>query len=151
MPIITQKSLVPYSCSQMFYLVSNYEAYPEFVPGCVASRTLVQGENQVIGELTISKVGISQKFATRNIMVPNRSIKMELVEGPFKFLHGEWVFDEIDQQCCQISFTLHFEFSNALISLAFGKIFTELTTRMVDAFKQRAKIIYTEGNINGAN
>lgn len=151
MPVINQKSLVPYSCEQMFCLVSNYEDYPEFVPGCVASQTLKQGENQVIGELTISKAGIGQKFATRNTMIQNHSIKMELVEGPFKFLYGEWLFDEIDPQCCQISFTLHFEFSNSLVSLAFGKIFTHLTTRMVEAFRQRAKTVYSKGNHYGAN
>ncbi|HBO38373.1 MAG TPA: ubiquinone-binding protein [Pasteurellaceae bacterium] len=143
---INQKSLVPYSAEQMYQLVNNYEDYPKFVPGCVASRVIVEGDNQQIGELTISKAGISQKFSTRNTMIANRSINMQLVEGPFKSLSGEWAFVQIDEKCCEISFRLDFEFSNALISLAFGKIFTHLTTRMIDAFKQQAKEIYSGTN-----
>lgn len=146
MPIINQKSLVAYSAPQMYRLVNNYQAYPEFVPGCVASRTLIQGENQQTAELTISKAGISHKFTTQNTMVENRSIKMQLVDGPFKFLHGEWKFEPMDEQSCQISLYLEFEFSNPLIGLAFGKIFTHLTSKMIDAFKQRAKGVYHDPN-----
>ncbi len=146
MSVINQKSLVPYSAEQMYRLVNNYADYPQFVPGCVASRVVVEGQTQQIGELTISKAGISQTFSTRNTMIENRSIKMQLVDGPFKFLHGEWKFSELDDKCCEISFSLNFEFSNTLISLAFGKIFTHLTTRMVEAFKQRAKEVYHDAN-----
>ena len=146
MPIINQKSLVAYSAEKMYQLVNNYQAYPEFLPGCVASQTLIQGEHQQTAELTISKAGISHKFTTRNTMSENSSIKMQLVDGPFKFLHGEWCFKPIDEQCCQISLYLEFEFSNPLIGMAFGKIFTHLTNKMIDAFKQRAKEVY-----NGTN
>lgn len=142
MPKINQTALVAYSAKQMYDLVNNYERYPEFVPGCVASRTLSQTENQLVGELTISKAGISQAFTTKNQLQPNRSIQMQLVEGPFKFLQGEWRFAEIDEQSCQISLQLEFEFANPLISFALGQVFTHLTGKMVEAFKQRAKEVY---------
>lgn len=146
MPTINQSALVPYSTAQMYQLVNNYELYPEFVPGCVNGRTLTHEGNQLTAELVISKAGISQQFTTRNTMVENRSIKMQLVEGPFRFLQGEWLFDELDERCCKISLKLEFEFSNPLIAMAFGKVFTHLTSKMIDAFKQRAKEVY-----NGTN
>ncbi|MDG6896167.1 type II toxin-antitoxin system RatA family toxin [Volucribacter amazonae] len=142
MPQITTSALVPYSCQQMYQLVNDYARYPEFVPGCIATRSILQQENELIGELTISKAGIQHSFSTRNLLTPYRTIQMQLVEGPFKHLQGEWCFDEIDEQSCQIRLNLNFEFANPLISFAFGKIFTELTQRMVNAFKQRAKEVY---------
>lgn len=142
MPNITKSALVPYSCEQMFQLVNDYKHYPEFVPGCVATRSIVQQQNELIGELTISKAGIHQTFSTKNTLSPYQRIDMQLVNGPFKFLQGQWRFDKIDEQSCQISLNLAFEFANPLISFAFGKIFSELTSRMVEAFKQRAKEIY---------
>ena len=39
-------------------------------------------------------------------------------------------------------FNLTFEFSNRLLGMAFGKIFSEVTARMVDAFAKRAKQVY---------
>ncbi|GJH42929.1 protein YfjG [Pasteurella canis] len=146
MPIINQSALVAYSAQQMYQLVNNYEQYPDFVPGCVAGRTLTDQTNQVTAELVIAKAGIRQRFTTQNTMLENRSIKMQLVEGPFKFLQGEWTFDQLDEHSCKIALKLEFEFSNPLIAMAFGQIFTHLTTRMIHAFKQRAKEVYGGAN-----
>ncbi|KAE9528446.1 type II toxin-antitoxin system RatA family toxin [Testudinibacter aquarius] len=142
MPSVNQSALVGYSATQMYQLVNNYEQYPEFLPGCVASQTLVSNENELTAQLVISKAGISQQFTTRNTMQPNKQIQMQLVEGPFRFLQGYWQFDEIDEHSCQIRLKLDFEFSSALISAVFGKIFEQLTMKMIDAFKQRAKEVY---------
>jgi lipid transport protein len=142
MTIVNQSALVAYSAAQMYQLVNNYERYPEFLPGCVGSRTLTKSAVQLTGELEISKAGIRQKFTTCNTMVENQSIKMQLVDGPFKFLQGEWWFVELDETSCQIQLYLEFEFSNPLVAFAFGQIFTHLTNKMIDAFKQRAKQIY---------
>lgn len=142
MPTVNQRALVAYSAKQMYDLVNDYERYSEFVPGCVAGRTLTVEAQSLTAELVISKAGISQRFTTRNQMQPYHSIKMQLVEGPFKFLQGEWRFEELDEQSSIISLDLSFEFSNPVIAFAFGQIFTPLTGKMVDAFKQRAKEVY---------
>ncbi|EJS90556.1 hypothetical protein AAUPMB_01714, partial [Pasteurella multocida subsp. multocida str. Anand1_buffalo] len=61
-------------------------------------------------------------------------------------LQGEWQFDELDECCCKIALKLEFEFSNPLIAMAFGQIFTHLTSKMIDAFKQRAREVYHGAN-----
>ncbi|OOS00037.1 ubiquinone-binding protein [Canicola haemoglobinophilus] len=144
MPSINQRALVAYSAKQMYDLVNDYESYPQFLPGCIAAKTLQQVENEMIGELTISKAGIRQVFATKNQLMPNQEIKMQLVSGPFKQLQGKWTFREIDEQCCEIALQLEFEFSNPIIAFAFGQIFSQLTARMIEAFKQRAKDVYRD-------
>ncbi|MGX2956175.1 type II toxin-antitoxin system RatA family toxin [Ursidibacter arcticus] len=142
MPIINQSALVAYSAEQMYQLVNDYEKYPQFLSGCVGASTLSLGENELNAELVIQKLGISQRFSTHNTMIPNQKITMELLNGPFRYLKGYWVFQPFDEQSCKITLQLEFEFSNALIAMAFGKIFNELTLKMVNAFKQRAKEIY---------
>lgn len=142
MPSVNQSALVGYSAEQMYHLVNNYEQYPQFLPGCVASKTLTHGENELTAELVISKAGISQQFTTRNRMQPHKQIEMQLVEGPFRFLQGYWQFDALDERSCYIRLKLDFEFSSMLISMVFGKIFEQLTQKMIDAFKKRAKEVY---------
>lgn len=142
MPIIKQSALVPYSASQMYQLVNDYKKYPEFLSGCIGTNTISTGENQLQAELIIQKLGIHQRFSTSNTMIPNKRITMTLLEGPFQYLNGQWQFDAFDEQSCQISLEIDFEFSNSLIALVFGKVFNELTRKMVNAFKQRAKEIY---------
>lgn len=142
MPIINQSSLVPYSAEQMYQLVNDYEKYPEFLSGCVGAKTLSLAENELKAELHIQKLGISQKFSTHNRMVAPYKIEMQLLEGPFRYLTGEWKFEPFDEKSCRISLYLDFEFSHLAVSLVFGKVFQELTIKMVNAFKLRAKEIY---------
>lgn len=142
MPTVNQSTLVPYSAEQMYRLVNDYEKYPQFISGCIGAKTLSLGENELNAELTIQKLGISQRFSTHNTMIPNEKITMQLLEGPFRHLSGAWTFTPFDEQSCKISLQLEFEFESPLVAMVFGKIFNELTLKMVNAFKQRAKEIY---------
>lgn len=145
MPTITQSILVPYSAEQMYQLVNDYKKYPEFLSGCVGAKTLSLAENELKAELHIQKLGISQKFSTHNRMAFPYKIEMKLLEGPFRYLNGAWTFEPFDEQSCRISLYLNFEFSHLSVGLVFGKIFHELTTKMINAFKLRAKEIYGNG------
>lgn len=142
MPTVNQSQLVPYSAKQMYELVNDYEKYPEFLSGCVGAKTLSLADDQLNAELQIQKLGISQSFSTHNTMIPNQKIEMELLNGPFKHLQGAWTFSEFDEQSCQISLKLEFEFSSPVVAMVFGKIFNELTLKMINSFKKRAKVIY---------
>lgn len=142
MPQIERTSLVPYSCKQMFDLVNDIPSYPEFVPGCSGARVLARQEQQIDAELQISKAGIQQSFATRNQLQEPHRIDLSLLSGPFKSLHGAWHFEALDDHACKVTLRLDFEFSSRMLQFAFGKIFSEVNRRMVDAFATRAKVVY---------
>jgi len=142
MATIERSALVRYSDQQMFDLVNHIEAYPEFVPGCVGAAVLEQQDNTKVARLDISKAGIAKSFTTRNTLVEPTEIGMDLVDGPFKSLTGGWQFVRLEDNACKIVLKLEFEFSNRLLSMAFGKVFNEINTRMVDAFVKRANEIY---------
>src|SRR5690554_3828086 len=145
MPQIERSALVPYSCRQMYDLVNDVHAYPEFVPGCAAVRVLEETDTTMVAELSISKAGLRHAFTTRNTLVSENEICMELVQGPFRHLHGGWTFTPLAADACKVTLRLDFEFSSKMLQFAFGKIFHEVTTRMVDAFAQRAKQVYGNG------
>jgi ribosome-associated toxin RatA of RatAB toxin-antitoxin module len=126
----------------MYDLVNDVAAYPEFIPGCADSKVISQTEQQMRASLLVSKAGIKQWFTTCNVLVANQSIKMELEEGPFNFLHGHWQFSPLSDQACKVAFSVDFEFSNQLASLAFSQVFKSLMAGMVTAFSKRAKEVY---------
>jgi ribosome-associated toxin RatA of RatAB toxin-antitoxin module len=142
MPTIERSALVPYSAAQMYALVDDIARYPEFVPGCRSATVIEQGTDYKVARLDISKAGVGKSFTTRNQLLPPSSIAMQLVDGPFKYLHGGWQFHALDNHACKIVLQLEFEFANTLLSMAFGGIFNELQGRMVDAFVQRARQVY---------
>lgn len=137
-----RSALVMYSAEEMYALVNDVAAYPQFLPGCVASRIISESELSMVAEVSVAKAGIHKQFTTQNALVPGREILMELVEGPFRQLHGIWRFTPLDEAACKVALSLEFEFSSRLIETAFGAIFRELAGAMVKAFCQRAKEVY---------
>lgn len=142
MPQVNRSALVPFSAKQMYDLVNDVLSYPQFLSGCTGSTLIEHTENRMVASIDIAKVGIKKTFTTQNQLVEPTNIKIELVEGPFKSLYGNWYFTELDETACKIEFLLNFEFTNKMVAMAFGKIFQDVVNNMVQSFIQRARQIY---------
>ena len=94
MPVtrIAKTALLPYAAEQLFDLVNDIAAYPQYMDGCVAATVLLSTPEIVEARLELSRAGITQAFATRNRLQRPQSIDMELLEGPFTALSGRWQF-----------------------------------------------------------
>ncbi len=68
-------------------------------------------------------------------------IEIRLVDGPFSHLEGFWRFDEVPEGC-KVSFDLEFEFAGRMFSMLLGPVFEQVTDKMVDAFCDRAEMLY---------
>lgn len=142
MPQVNRSALVMFSAKQMYDLVNDVALYPQFLPGCVGSKIVSIDGNVMVASVDVSKAGIKKTFTTRNTLFENERVDMELVDGPFKLLHGGWSFLSLDDNACKVSLDLQFEFDNKLAEFAFGKVFKELAGNMVNAFSERAKTVY---------
>lgn len=142
MPQVNRSALVMFSARQMYDLVNDVAAYPQFLPGCVGSRIVSDENNVMIASVDVSKAGIKKTFTTRNTLTENERVDMALVDGPFKLLSGGWSFLALDDNACKVNLDLEFEFDNKLAEFAFGKVFKELAGNMVTAFSERAKVVY---------
>ncbi len=141
MTIVKKFRVVSFSCEQMFNLVNDVESYAEFVPYFSESVVHHRDEDEVQATLIIAAAGMSKSFTTRNRLQTNKMIEIRLVDGPFSHLEGFWRFDEVPEGC-HISFDLEFDFAGRMLSMLLGPIFEQITDKMVDAFCDRAKILY---------
>lgn len=142
MPRVERSALVPYSCEQMFDVVLDVEAYPSFLPWCSGARVLEYTGDVQVGELELSRAGMTQRFATRNRLVHPSSISLELVSGPFRKLSGEWRFVALGDAGCKVELTLTFEPDGRVMKMALGQLWRMAADRMVDAFCERAEVVY---------
>lgn len=139
---ISRNALVMYSCQAIFDLVNDIERYPEFLPNCSGAKLIERTDSYMVGSVEIKKGPLCKSFTTKNTLeAPNR-MGLELVDGPFKSLKGQWSFSELDENACKVELTLEYEFSSRLIETAFGGLFKEVANNMVLAFTQRAKAVY---------
>jgi ribosome-associated toxin RatA of RatAB toxin-antitoxin module len=142
MTTIHKSALVPYSAEQMYTLVDDVPAYPDFLPWCGAAREISRTEDEVEASLDIAHSGVHKSFTTRNCLQPGHSIEMQLVEGPFKHLHGVWRFEALGDAGSKVGLDLEFEFSSKLLGMTFGPLFSKIASSLVDAFIQRAQKVY---------
>jgi ribosome-associated toxin RatA of RatAB toxin-antitoxin module len=123
----------------MFDIVNQVDAYPEFLPWCAKTRILAQTETSMEASILMKKAGVNHWFTTQNVIDNNKSIKMTLVNGPFKQLDGEWKFTEFDPGTSKIELDLSFEFSHGLGTTLIAPIFTQIANTLVDSFCKRAQ------------
>lgn len=141
---VNRSALVPYSAEQMFAVINDVPRYPEFLPWCKDSEVLSETSDVMIARLTLAKSGLQQDFTTHNQLHHPDMIKMDLVNGPFSRLSGEWKFQPLGEDGCRASMHLEFDFSSLLFNMTLAKVFESAADKMVDAFCERADKIYGE-------
>ena len=140
---IERSALVPFTALQMYELVNDIEAFPEFMEGCVGSEIIEQGVNFMEARLDLRKGGMAHSFATRNQLIHGERIEMQLSQGDaFKSLTGVWDFKNLGDVGCKVNLQLEFEFKNKLIALAAEPFFEQMANQLVDAVCRRANSIY---------
>ena len=142
MTAIHKSALVPYSAHEMYRLVADIEAYPQFLPWCGGARVLSRAPDAIVAAIEIAYSGINKTFTTRNTLTPGARMTMELLDGPFKHLDGVWHFQELSAHESKISLDLDFEFANKLLAFALNSTFSKIADSMVDSFLQRAQRVY---------
>lgn len=96
----------------------------------------------MVASLLIKKASLNKWFTTRNKLVTGKLLSMELVDGPFKFLVGDWKFKALDNNACKVELTLDFELANPTVDAALSKVLSVVASNMVKAFSERAKVVY---------
>ena len=143
MPSVSRSAIVPFSAMQMYDLVNGIDDYPAFVPWCSDSYSEQQSTHQKRATLFFKRGAIKTSFTTSNTLTENKQIDMQLLDGPFRHLHGVWIFSDIDDSGSKVELELDYELSNSVIKLALEPLFNQIANRLVNAFVNRAEQIYT--------
>jgi ribosome-associated toxin RatA of RatAB toxin-antitoxin module len=136
---VKRSALVNKPPAEVFALINDIESYPQFLPWCTHARVLSRSPTEIVATIGVRQGGLHGEFTTRNTLQPERSIRLELVSGPFRTLQGEWRLTPIEAQGCRVELTMRFAFSNRLTGVLFEPLFAETIGSLVDAFVARAR------------
>lgn len=146
MPTHSETKFLPHTADQMYRLVADVGAYPDFLPWCAAARIrrrTPQGDTEILeADLVISFKVFRERFGSRVVLKPEtREIDTEYIDGPFRYMKSTWAFAEAEGGC-NVSFFVDFEFKNAILQGIIGVVFNEAMQRIVRAFERRAQDLY---------
>jgi coenzyme Q-binding protein COQ10 len=151
MPSFRTNRRVRHSAQNMFDLVTDIEAYPEFVPLCTGMRLRqrtrnAEGVETLLADMEVGYRAIRERFTSRVICdQANLTILVDYVDGPFSRMKNRWVFrDEpgAAQGTCTVEFFIDYEFRSRVLSLLMGSMFDTAFRRFSAAFERRADEVY---------
>ncbi|KAH9959820.1 dehydrase and lipid transport-domain-containing protein [Russula dissimulans] len=99
-----ERRVFPYTCRQLYAVVSDVASYPSFVPFCTHSRILVPltpvptpdspNAQQMMAELTVAFHAFTERYTSRVTCVPYQSVRAVASSATplFKTLETTWRF-----------------------------------------------------------
>jgi ribosome-associated toxin RatA of RatAB toxin-antitoxin module len=141
---IARSAIVEHSAAEMYALVEDIEAYPQFLPWCRAARVLEHGAGRTVANLAVGLRGARYEFSTENSNRPPEAIDMRLREGPFRRFEAHWHFRALGPRAARIEFAMAYELPGGLVGRALAPLLHAIADTMVDAFKRRADQIHAK-------
>lgn len=148
---VKRSVLLWYTAHEMYALVTAIHDYPKFLPWCERAEVLATHDDGVTARVHLAFAGLHQSFTTRNIDIIDRSVEMQLVDGPFSKLHGMWRFHPVrapgdapssEAQACKVEFDISYAFANRALAMLISPVFDRIADTFVESFVQRAEAVY---------
>jgi len=149
---VKKSVLLWYSPHEIYELVIDVEAYPRFLPWCERAEILSRDADGPTARLHLAYSGLRHAFTTRNVQVPDASVHIGLVDGPFSLLDGLWKFNGLPARgdaaaagpasACRIEFEMRYAFANGVLEAAISPVFDRIANTFVDSFVRRAEQVY---------
>lgn len=139
---------LPYSPEQLFALVGDVTAYPDFVPWISSMRTwnarsLGEGVESLDAEAGVGFSFLKERFSTRvRRDALARQIDVSLLSGPFKRLANRWQFFEDGNGGTRVEFDIDFQFKSRLLETLLTANFAHAVDRLMSCFEARAQALY---------
>ncbi|AXQ29260.1 type II toxin-antitoxin system RatA family toxin [Solimonas sp. K1W22B-7] len=142
---LERSALLRFSAQAMYELVADIEAYPGFLPGCVAATVEQRSDELVRARLGFNVKGLKDSFATENRLQPGSRIQMRLVDGPFRKLDGVWEFLPLAEDACKVSLKLSLDFGSRVLEGTLSPLLDRAVSGLIEAFRKRAESLHGRG------
>jgi ribosome-associated toxin RatA of RatAB toxin-antitoxin module len=137
---VKRSALVNQPPARLYALINDIESYPQFLPWCSHASVESRTPEEIVATLGVRQGALQGEFTTRNTLEPERSVRMQLVSGPFRALEGLWLLTPVEAGC-RVDLTMRFAFKNSLTGLLFEPKFAATVGSLVDAFVARARAL----------
>ena len=142
--------VLPYAPDQLFALVGDVTAYPQFVPWITAMRTwnarqVGAGIDTLDAEAGVRFTFLKERFSTRvRRDASTRQIDVSLLSGPFRKLSNCWRFHD-DPGGTRVEFDIDFQFKSRLLDALLAANFHHAVDRLMNCFEERAHALHGAG------
>jgi len=135
-----ERKLVRFPPEQVFSVIADVGAYPEFVPWCTGSEVVSrQGEDRMTAEMSVGFQLLEASYVSRITMERDRLVRTQASDsGLFEILDCTWRLQPgPDAGSCWIHFQIEFAFASALHQKVAALFLDQVAAKMIEAFQDR--------------
>ena len=120
---------------EVFELISNFEDYKNFIPGCTDSEILSRTEDYDIGRLNFNFFNKDYFIESKNSKMPT-GLNIKQLKGPFNSLDASWKVVEKDLGCLVI-FSVEFNAPILLRPFMQQSLIDTFASKLISAFLKK--------------
>ena len=125
------------SPEEILNLINNFEAYKEFLPGCIESTRMPSSEDDSVkGRLVFSLMNNTYSFESIN-KTDGFDVFISQSKGPFKDFSAIWSLESIDSKNTKVKFLTKFQLPFFLKIFAKHRLIEKIGTKFMEAFKKQ--------------
>ncbi len=137
-----EKSFPGYDRHQMFELISGFDAYPHFVPGCLEARVLEREVETALRLETVFGVGPTRfSFTSQAILDPPVSLHIASTDGPWRDFRLSWTLTP-EEAGCRIGCQYSARFRSWLVASAARMGMADLDRHIAAVLETRAQAVF---------
>ncbi|MBT3851432.1 MAG: SRPBCC family protein [SAR86 cluster bacterium] len=124
---------------KILFLINNFEAYQDFLPGCLESSELpCQEDGSASGRLVFSILNKTYEFKSLN-RTEDLVVNIIQSEGPFINFNASWKLEPINSQDTKVNFEATFSLPFFLKIFAQQSLIDQLGLKFIAAFEDQLK------------
>ena len=132
------KKVLKINADNALKVVTNFNKYEDFVPGCTGASLISRNPPIEIGRLEFNILGKKYFIESRNEILEN-SINIEQTKGPFDNFNGKWAVKKIDKDFCEVCFNAQFELPFLLNAIIPQSLVEAFSSNIIESFIKEAQ------------
>ena len=133
---ISFEKVINVNHKEAFEVVSNFDRYAEFIPGCSGSHLIERRHPIEIGRLEFQVLGRNYFIQSENTLTEN-SIIINQISGPFDHFKGTWIVEKKDDFSCNVNFHASFQLPFLLNAITPQSLIDSFSSKVLDSFISR--------------
>ena len=133
---ISFKKVLNVDSRKALEVVTNFNDYSNFVPGCTKATLISRDPPIEIGRLEFNVLGKDYYIESENTL-DDSSITIRQLKGPFEKFEGRWSVAHIDKNSCEIDFDATYELPFLLNAITPEHLANIFSNNIIDSFIER--------------
>jgi coenzyme Q-binding protein COQ10 len=142
MTACTQRRHLQYATTQLFDLVADVEAYPEFLPWVKEVDVHQRKDHSIFVSMTVADGPLRRRFSTMAVLDRPHRIEISSCDPIFDRFEQRWTFEPATNGGTNVEYHVDFKFRSRVLQMLMGKSFASRAIATMSAFERQAHRLY---------